>query len=349
MMTTSQGSTFDDPTEIVTTAPIEIAHQTTGSSMTSSMPRGAGFYFQCAVVVMGFVGAALNGLILYAMVASKQHNKRVLIFNQNLLDFVSCFFLFAKNTISLFGVDLSGTRGYWLCMIVFSEALLLGPFLGSLINLAAITIERYLKVVHHVWAKKNLRKWMIYSVIPFAWIGGNAVAWGWTIPTTDVIDGVCYTLVLWKSRSARMAFSIWHFLTFYVGLFLTFIFCYGRILMVVRRQASVMASHGTQGGSSAAETQITKMQSNVIKTMILVSVLYIVLWTPGFVHFVLMNISVTFEVGDVAFYVVQIIGFLYNCVNPFIYATNFDPVMHVLLRMIPWKKNTQPLGNVEMI
>jgi len=154
--------------------------------------------------------------------------------------------------------------------------------------------------------------------------------------------------VLWKSRSARVAFSISYILTFYVGLFLTFIFCYWRILMVIRRQARVMASHGTHGGSSAAETQIKKMQSKLIKTMILVSVLYIVLWTPGYVHFTLMNISVTFDVGDVAFYVVQIIGFLYNCVNPFIYATNFDPVMHVLLRLIPWKRNTQPLGNVEM-
>ena len=347
-MSTSQGSIFDDASEIVISTPIEIINQTTGSSMTSSMPRGARFYFQCAVVVMGLVGAALNGLILYALVASKQHQEQVLIFNQNLLDFVTCFFLFAKNMISLFGVDLRGTRGYWLCVIVFSEGLVFGPFFGSLINLAAITIERYLKVVHHVWAKKKLRTWMIYSVIPFAWIGGNAVAWGWTIPTTDVIGGVCYTLVLWKSRSARMAFSISYILTFYVGLFLTFIFCYWRILMVIRRQARVMASHGTHGGSSAAETQIKKMQSKLIKTMILVSVLYIVLWTPGYVHFFLMNISVTFDVGDVAYYVIQVIGFLYNCVNPFIYATNFDPVMHVLLRMIPWKRNTQPLVNVEM-
>jgi len=58
-----------------------------------------GFYFQCAIIVIGFVGTALNGLILYALIASKQHRKLMLIFNQNLLDFVSCFFLFTTQAI----------------------------------------------------------------------------------------------------------------------------------------------------------------------------------------------------------------------------------------------------------
>jgi len=141
----------------MTTSATEIADQTTGSSMTSSSSRGAGFYFQCAVIVIGFVGSALNRLILYALIASKQHKKQVLIFNQNLLDFVSCFFLFTTQAIKLCNIPLSGTRGYWLCVTVLSEFFNWGPFVGSLINLAAISIERYLKVDHAVWAKKSHR------------------------------------------------------------------------------------------------------------------------------------------------------------------------------------------------
>jgi len=49
-------------------------------------------------------------------------------------------------------------------------------------------------------------------------------------------------MMLWKSHQARLGFIAWYLLTFYVGLFLTFIFCYGRILIVIRRQAKVMAS-----------------------------------------------------------------------------------------------------------
>jgi len=76
MVITENNFTSEDPTELTTTAAV---HRTTGSSMTSSSSRGAGLYFQCAVVIIGVVGAAANGLILYALVASKQHRKHALI------------------------------------------------------------------------------------------------------------------------------------------------------------------------------------------------------------------------------------------------------------------------------
>ena len=244
----------------------------------------------------------------------------------------------------------NGTVGYWLCRIIMSEALWIGALLGSFINLAVITIERYLKVVHHVWAKTNLRKWMKHALVLFTWISGYFVAWIWTITNTDVIviHGACHTLMLMKSPAGRLAFVFWHFLTFYVGLFLLFLFCYGRILLTLRRQASVMASYNAPGGPSTAQTQAKKMQFKIIKTMILVSLLYIVLWTPGDLHSFLMNVSTSIKMNDAILYITNISGFLYNCANPFIYATNFDPVKNVLLRMIPWKRNVQPIESIQM-
>jgi len=101
-MSTGKGSTFEDSTELITTTHVDIAQQTTGSSMTSSWSREASFYFQCAAAVVGVVGMATNGLVLYAMVVSKQHRKHVLIFNQNLLDCASCLFLFVSYSAKLF-------------------------------------------------------------------------------------------------------------------------------------------------------------------------------------------------------------------------------------------------------
>jgi len=54
--------------------------------MSSSTTSGADFYFQFPVVIIGVVGAAANALILYAMIASNQHKKQLLIFNQNIFD-----------------------------------------------------------------------------------------------------------------------------------------------------------------------------------------------------------------------------------------------------------------------
>jgi len=118
--------------------------QTAGGNPTTSSWRGAGFYFQCAVVIIGVVGAAANALVLYAMVASKQHRRQLLIFNQNVFDLCSSVLLVTIFSAKLCGIRLTGRLGYWLCMIVLSENLLWGTINGSVINLMSITVERYL-------------------------------------------------------------------------------------------------------------------------------------------------------------------------------------------------------------
>jgi len=57
--------------------------QTTGvtSTMSSAFSGyGSDFYMRLAVVVIGVVGTVGNGLVLYALFASKQHKKHVLNF-----------------------------------------------------------------------------------------------------------------------------------------------------------------------------------------------------------------------------------------------------------------------------
>ena len=95
-MTSRQlGSTYEDPTEPMTTAPVEITDHTTGSSnVTSSSSHGMRFYFMFAVLVVSVVGVAANALVLYGLVASKQHRKHALIllfscFNKTKIKFLT--------------------------------------------------------------------------------------------------------------------------------------------------------------------------------------------------------------------------------------------------------------------
>ena len=140
---------------------------------------------------------------------------------------------------------------------------------------------------------------------------------------------------------------IWYFLSFSVIILFIFIFCYGRILIVIRRQAKVMASH-TARQSSTAQVQSNQIQSNVIKTMISVSALYAALWLPYYILVLIMKlfpgVIMNRETGIAGYYVSVFIAFLYTCINPFIYATKFEPVKQVLLRMIPWKKAAEHAG-----
>jgi len=334
MMSTGQDSTVDDPTE---TSTVEVATQTTGSGLTSSSSLGADLYFRCAVLLLGVVGAAANGLVLYAMVAAKQHKKHVLIFSQNALDLVNCMAWVIGYSINLSSIYLSGTGGYWLCLTIMSYAGALAAYSGSQINLAAISIERYLKIVHHVWAKAKLRNWMIYSTIAFAWIAGIVIAAADIIPTAVVINGVCYSGFHLLNPTIVKARLVWEFLSLYVTIILIFTYCYGRILVVIRRQARVMAAHSGHG-SNTVQDQTKKIQNSVIKTMILVGLLITVTWAPLYtylLHVYFGEISLDENVLSSALF----IAYLYVCINPFIYATKFAPVKRVLWGLITRKKN----------
>jgi len=308
------------------------------SSSSSSSSSGSNqFYFQWAVVVIAVVGLATNALIIYAMVASKQHKKHVLIVNQNALDLLASFFLIITYSLRLCKIQLTGSTGYWLCTLLLSDSLTSCGFIGSSFILAIISVERYLKIVHRTWSKKHIRKWMIYSAAAFAWIGSLIYMLALVFPTTKVINGVCYPYAFWKNEVEALAQFIFSFVSLYVIILLIFIFCYWRILLVIRHQASVMAGHSASGGSNTNQTH-HKIQASVIKTMVLVSFLYAITWFPNYLYILLIHLNSNFSVFDVGFHVTVFIAFLYTCINPFIYATKLDPVKEILLRMIPCKK-----------
>ena len=100
------------------------AQATQVSAVTSSSSRGKDFYFGCAVIIIGVVGTAANTLVLYAIVASKQHRKHVMILNQNILDLVGSFLLVVTYALKISNIYLRGSIGYWLCMMLISENLL---------------------------------------------------------------------------------------------------------------------------------------------------------------------------------------------------------------------------------
>ena len=344
---TEQDSTAEDQMAPLTSA-VELTPSTTGSDMTSSSSFRAGFYFKCAVIFIGVVGTAANALILYAMVVSQQHKKHVLVFNQNALDIYSCFVLVITYIVKLCNIHLSGTLGYYLCVFLLSECLIWSGIIGSVINLTAITVERYLKVVHAAWSKKKLRKWMIYSAAAFSWFGGFVYELSLDINTTTVIDGVCYAVEVWESLVGKVAHVIWNFASFYVGTILLFVFCYWRILVVVRRQARVMAGHAA-AGQGTTQTQPNQIRTNIIKTMIFVSTFFAITWMPIKFHFFLATFNYNLSYSEDAYYSVLFIAFLYICANPFIYAVKFDPVKRVLLGLIPCKKNAvEPVASVQI-
>ena len=338
-----KSSTASHLSVVMTTNEIDKTQIPRESSMTSSFSHGDGFYWRFALLVVGVVGLAGNVLILYALVASKQQKKHALIVNQNVLDFFSSVFLIVSCAVDLCKIHLTGVLGYWLCVVLLSECAVWCATNGSMTNLAIITIDRYLKVVHPIWSRKWLRPWVVHSAMAFSWIMGIIPNTLMAFYTATVIDGKCYSYVI-ENYVANMTAMVFYILFYYVIILVIFIFCYWRILAKIRRQASVMASHSTSG-SNTAQTQSHQIQTNVIKTMIQVSTFYAIAWLPynTFTLFASTGIvPVTF--ADTGYVATSFLAFFYTGANPFIYATKFNPVREILRKMIPCKTSVQPAG-----
>jgi len=63
----------------------------------------------------------------------------------------------------------------------------------------------------------------------------------------------------------------------------------------------------------------------------------------------ILNIYTNLTLLDNGYYASIFLSYLYFCMNPFIYATKFEPVNRVLLRLIPcMKSSVQPIQSVAM-
>ena len=113
-----------------------------------------------------------------------------------------------------------------------------------------------------------------------------------------------------------------------------FVYCYGRMVVVMRRQMRVMAGHGVEASAqvSASQAQSKRVKWNIIKTMIIVSVAFVASWFPNNIYFTLP----IQQAGHLAvgYYPTVFLIYLNVCLNPFIYAAKHDGVKRQLARLM---------------
>jgi len=328
-----------------------LINQTSTETIPSASFDPTWLLFKYAVLAIGIFGTAANALVLYALTVynAREAKKRainLLIINQNLLDLFCCLLLVTSVSIQISNSYLTGAIGYFICITFVHDTASYCALYASVINLVTITIERYLKVVHPFWSKKYLKRWMAQAGMAFSWIAG--VVSGAPVPVIvfHLEDGVCmpyFAAQEWKIASCCNV-------TIYVLLpLIVFVYCYGRMAVVMRRQMRVMAGYSVEGSSqiNASQVQSKRVKWNIIKTMIVVSVAFVVSWFPNSI----LYISETFSLIDVStagYTATVFLMYLNVCMNPFIYATKQDGVKHQLGRLIHCRKPRDvgaPAGN----
>jgi 7 transmembrane receptor (rhodopsin family) len=123
----------------------------------------------------------------------------------------------------------------------------------------------------------------------------------------------------------------------------SFPFCsatYGSIIYVVRRQAKLVAAqHANNPSTKTNHSLDMRIQMNAVKTMILISVAFVMCWLPCDMYILLILVQTNSNVTTSVYYTTVCFGFFNVCLNPFIYAAKYDIIKNYLSRFIKCEKN----------
>ncbi len=146
-------------------------------------------------ITIGVFGVIGNGFVLVVLLNSREMRKNItniFIFNQSVIDLITSLFLIVNfPTTANVSPQLAGERGEVYCRLWYSQLFFWCSICTSTYNLVAITIHRYIEVVHPIKYKNKFTKSRAYQMIVLVYIWGFGYSMLFIISTMRVVKGEC--------------------------------------------------------------------------------------------------------------------------------------------------------------
>ncbi|XP_077993953.1 galanin receptor 2b-like [Glandiceps talaboti] len=315
--------------------------------------------------IVGTLGIVGNFMVCVVFINIKELRKtftNVFILNQSLIDLVSAIMFVSLKFGPTFDVIPNNLTGDIICKIWMSEYILWGLFISSTFNLSFLSIERYLAVCHPVLHRNKITMTKIKVIAVCAWFIGLIRESYW--PTMNFNEnGIC-NVKEWPNSGMQKLVGCVVFLTEYVLPLTIMGFSYGNIILELRRRSKKQTenrptaqtiSASNQMGEQAAvqnpadssssrqpktkDDSMSRARKNVTKTMLIVSVTFVICWSPVSISFFVYNLGGYLDFAGSWYYFMVLLVFCNMCVNPFIYAIKYKQFREGIQKIFKCKKN----------
>ena len=330
--------TGDNATEAGIDRNVSTTSQGTSRSSSSSFSYSSYYIsptvslvFYVITVITAVVGCLANACVLLAMLLgenSRASNVNVFITHQNVMDFTACAFLFVGLVLDRVDAQLSEPTAWFLCYVFGTHTVTSTAGNASICGLIVITVERYVKIVHPIAYRNHYRPWMTRAGIVIPWMYGILTNLISTLATSRVVRGRCIKERYYANDEMRVAWGVAKFLLIYVGPLAFLIFGYWKILAKIRRQGKQIGhgqSSGTSAGATLKEQTRRRTEMNIVKTMVLVAVGFAVCFVCMRTYSMLIMLDAVPVIGSL-FLLFSVFSYTNRCLNPFIYATQYEVV-----------------------
>ncbi|XP_071963308.1 QRFP-like peptide receptor [Antedon mediterranea] len=281
--------------------------------------------------IVGCFGCLTNTFALYILfyLPNRFKTTNLLIINQSIIDLLSslltlCQFLDPNITTRLpeseFAADF--VCKFWSC-----KYLLWSSVHTSTSNLVVLTVYRYFAVVYPLKynvMKEKVSMKLIVLLIP--WLSGFGFTLIW-LASHMVKDGEC--ILSWQNYTFEVTMGIMDLFYILIIPITIMIFVYVKIFHALRSEVG--------DGLSSIRSTISPRRLNIIKTLVMVSVTYIICWTPNQLAYVLISIDNTIIVYKGTLHQITIIMAMTNSgINPIIYTFKYIDFITGVPKTLPF-------------
>ena len=287
-------------------------------------------------LMAGCVGLTSNSFAVVVLACCKSLRQRIwsiLLINQCILDLVaSVIIVMYHGTILLRNIGLhaphSSPMGDLYCKLWSSAVWHWGLMGASSYNLLIITAERYLMLVHPIYHKLNVSRRRLYVTAICPWIIGLSFQLAYGVPTSELRGEHCAAYAVWPGAGVQRLAGVFSTILPFFFPVIVMIILYGKIVLILRAKARVGMT-----SQVVPNKGITKSQSNLTKTCVIIVAAFICCWGPSQAFWMLYNLGLDISMKDDGHMATLLMIYLNCSVNPFIYTFSFGEFQKGMRRL----------------
>ena len=322
------------------TTPAESFYETTTNDVGNNddSQSATEIYLTAQRILVGIIGILGNLTVCIIVTNLKSNEVKSLIISQAFIDFLtSCVLVTGTITSRFLYSQLvspkSHTLGIMYCMLWHWDGLLFSLFSISTWNLVAISIERYMAVIHPIWYRTSFTRKKALMLGACLWVIAPTMQIIHVARSTYYTGGKCGYV-----RFAQPYLGIVGVFLFLWDYFIPCLimgYCFSRISIALKEQdvkalslkggVEVGTVSGKVSGSAKAVDEKAAMarSRNVTKTFLIVFLAFVLCWATNQILFLQRNLGGYAHHGTPENHFANTMSILNSACNPFIYVFRY--------------------------
>ena len=277
--------------------------------------------------ILGIPGNIITVIVLLSSVKLRQKPINLILVHQAVVDCIACMMTLMEEFMEQFGKQYSSKP--FICHYIISKVLSGSVMYVSSYNIMLLSIERCYAIMKPLQYDSSRVKKRLPLLFVTNWCFNFLILC--IIPaTTIILGGHCF--VGYKLMTTHWG-NFYSLYEIFFGIILptcVSVVCYWKMFHVLNQSAHL--SEGDSQSSSIHKLRLAQM--NIVKTCLLVVIVFVMCWSIPETAMFLLSINVYSDLNNTHYHVGRLAVILNSVLNSYIYAIRYDDFKEQLKYLI---------------